>query len=123
MANEKNLKKFKKGDVSHEEAVRRGSLGGKARAKKIKERKTLKEMLEILLDKEITNNKGETATTLEAISVSLIKKAMSGDVRAFEVLRDTIGQKPTDKVEQTNTNININDEKIINNVLDKIKEI
>ena len=37
MANEKNLKKFKKGDVSHEEAVRRGSLGGKARAKKIKE--------------------------------------------------------------------------------------
>lgn len=123
MANEKNLKKFKKGDVSHEEAVRRGSLGGKARAKKIKERKTMKEMLEILLDKEITNNKGETATTLEAISVSLIKKAMSGDVRAFEVLRDTIGQKPTDKVEQTSTNININDEKIINNVLDKIKEI
>ena len=121
--NEKNLKKFKKGDVSHEEAVRRGSLGGKARAKKIKERKTMKEMLEILLDKEITNNKGETATTLEAISVSLIKKAMSGDVRAFEVLRDTIGQKPTDKVEQTSTNININDEKIINNVLDKIKEI
>ena len=86
-------------------------------------RKTMKEMLEILLDKEITNNKGETATTLEAISVSLIKKAMSGDVRAFEVLRDTIGQKPTDKVEQTSTNININDEKIINNVLDKIKEI
>ena len=123
MANEKNLKKFKKGDVSHEEAVRRGSLGGKARAKNIKKRKTLKEMLEILLDKEITNNKGETATTLEAISVSLIKKAMSGDVRAFEVLRDTIGQKPKDVIEQTNTNIEVNDPKLINSVIGKLKEL
>ena len=77
----------------------------------------------ILLEKEITNKAGEKATTQEAISVSLIKKAMSGDVRAFEVIRDTIGEKPTDKIDATNTNIDITDQKVIENVINKIKDL
>lgn len=32
---------------------------------------------------------------------ALITKAMSGDVRAAEFLRDTLGEKPVEKVEQT----------------------
>lgn len=117
MANEKNLKKFKKGDVSHDEAVRLGSLGGKARAKKIKERKTMREMLEILLEKQIENpdEKGKKQTTLEAISVSLIQKALQGNVKAFEVLRDTIGQKPVEKVE-------VNNSELVKQGLNKINE-
>lgn len=63
-----------------------------------KKRKTMREMLDYLLEKEITNKQGEKATTLEAISVALIKQAMSGNVKAFEVLRDTIGQNPMHKV-------------------------
>ena len=54
---------------------------------------------------------------------SLIKKAMSGDVRAFEVIRDTIGEKPTDKIDATNTNIDITDQKVIENVINKIKDL
>ena len=117
MANEKNLKKFKKGDVSHDEAVRRGSLGGKTRAKNIKKRKTLREMLEILLEKQIENpyEKGKKQTTLEAISVSLIQKALLGNVKAFEVLRDTIGQKPVEKVE-------VNSSELVKQGLNKINE-
>ena len=36
----------------------------------------------------------------EMLSAVLMKKAMSGDIKAFEVLRDTAGEKPVDKVEQ-----------------------
>lgn len=32
---------------------------------------------------------------------ALITKAMSGDVRAAEFLRDTLGEKPVERVEQT----------------------
>ena len=34
-----------------------------------------------------------------AMAVSLIQKAISGDTRAFEVVRDTLGQKPVEKQE------------------------
>lgn len=96
---------------------------GKAKSEGKLKKKTFRDMLEFLLEKEITNKAGEKATTQEAISVSLIKKAMSGDVRAFEVIRDTIGEKPTDKIDATNTNIDITDPKVIENVINKIKDL
>lgn len=37
-------------------------------------------------------------TGSEALSVQLMQKALNGDVKAFEVLRDTAGEKPVDKV-------------------------
>ena len=72
------------------------SKGGKARAKKANERKTLKEELTALLE---MVDDGESVTNGTRISVSLIQKALLGDVKAFEVIRDTIGEKPTDRVE------------------------
>lgn len=38
----------------------------------------------------------------EAIAMKQFEKALKGDTKAFEVLRDTAGQKPVDKVEQVN---------------------
>lgn len=76
-------------------ARKAGIKSGEARRAK----KTMKQMLDYLLEKEITNTKGEKASTLEAISVSLIKQAMSGNTKAFEVIRDTIGQKITEKLD------------------------
>ena len=32
------------------------------------------------------------------LAAMLMKKAMNGDIKAFEVLRDTAGEKPVDKV-------------------------
>lgn len=96
---EDNLKYIKKGQLSNEEAKKRGSKGGKKSVEVRRAKKTMKEMLDYLLEKEITNTKGEKASTLEAISVSLIKQAMSGNTKAFEVIRDTIGQKITEKLD------------------------
>ena len=72
-----------------ERAKELGRLGGIQKAKKIRERKLLKEELLAILSSEDYQNK---------ISTALIQKAAKGDVKAFEVIRDTIGEKPVDKV-------------------------
>ena len=73
------------------EMARNGGLAsGEARRK----RKTLKEELLLML------SEGETQ---QSVTLALIEKAMSGDTKAFEVIRDTIGEKPADKVETKQT--------------------
>lgn len=62
--------------------------------------KTFAEELRILLEAEITNLKGDKVTTRKAISTALIKKALQGDKGAYEQIRDTVGERPTEKVEQ-----------------------
>ena len=88
MANEQNLKPLNTRPKSVQREIQ--SKGGKARAKKIKEQKTLKEELLLLLAE---------GDTQKQISLAIIKKALNGDTKAFEVIRDSIGQKPTDKQE------------------------
>ena len=119
MAGKENLKPVR----SKEEARERGSKGGKKSGEKRRELKTMREMLNYLLDKEITNNKGEKAITLEAIMVAQIKEALKGNTRAVQFIRDTIGQKPKDTVEAVNTNIDISDKKVIDTVMKNLKEL
>lgn len=91
------------------EISRRGGINsGKARRNKA----LLRDCLEILMEKKITTEDGKQITGAEAQSVSLFLAALqetdtAKKARAFEVLRDTAGQKPIEKIEQTNTNIEI----------------
>ena len=87
MANEQNLIPNSERTPSElREMARNGGLAsGEARRK----RKTLKEELLLKL------SEGETQ---QSVTLALIEKAMSGDTKAFEVIRDTIGEKPVDKV-------------------------
>lgn len=93
MANVSNLKPIR----TTEEARKRGKKGGKASGKARNKRKALKEELLLLLS---TNN------MQKRVSLALIKQAMAGNTKAFEVIRDTIGEKPIDKVE-TDIDFNI----------------
>lgn len=77
-----------------EDARIHGIKGGKKSGEIKQAKKTLKEELELILASGDTQNR---------LSLALLEKAMNGDVRAFEVIRDTIGQKPIDKVAQTTT--------------------
>lgn len=61
-------------------------------------KKELKECLDILLNKEITSASGQIMTGAEAISAKLFEQALKGDKKAFEIIRDTAGQKPIEKV-------------------------
>ena len=76
-------------DRTTEEQRAIASAGGKASGEARRKRKTLKEELLLML------SDGETQ---QSVTLALIEKAMSGDTKAFEVIRDTIGEKPVDKV-------------------------
>lgn len=88
MANSQNLKPNSQRTPSErrEIAKKAGIKSGQVR----RARKTLKEELLLLLSDGDIQNK---------ISVALLKKAQKGNIKAFEVIRDTIGEKPTDKTE------------------------
>lgn len=89
--NEQNLK-----PQAHVLTVEELSRGGINSAISKRNRKRLREELEILL---------EIGDTRRSVAVALINKALKGDVRAFEVIRDTIGEKPVDKVVTTEAEI------------------
>lgn len=93
MANEQNLRpcEYK---LSQEEAKKGGIASGKARA----EKRDLRKALEMLLEQSYTDKKGVTRTGTQAITERLFQEVMKGNVKAFEVLRDTVGQKPVEKV-------------------------
>ena len=78
------------------EIARKGGIAsGKAR----REKKIFKEAIEKQLGQSI-----------DSMIESMIKQAKSGNVQAITFLRDTIGEKPTDKVEadvKSDVNINI----------------
>lgn len=97
MANEQNLKPFKKGQVSSEVAKKNGSKGGIAKAKKMQEEKIFKKAIAERMGYDDFN---------EMID-NLIDRAKTFD-KSFEVLRDTIGQKPSDKVELETNNFEVN---------------
>ena len=75
---------------SKEEARELGRKGGIASGIARRERKTLKDELIMLLDTDDNNKK---------ISVALLKRALEGDISAFTTIRDTIGEKPSDKID------------------------
>lgn len=95
MDNAKNLKPIR----SVSEARKKGRKGGVASGKKRRELKAFKDLLEAGLSQEIKTESGKSYTRAEYIALKLIKNAENGNIKAFEVIRDTIGQKPVDKVE------------------------
>lgn len=96
MANEQNLQPVR----SKSEARERGRAGGKASGKARQERKTFREGLLLLLNEPLMDKSGHVSdkTTQDAVIAGLVKRAIAGDVRAAEFIRDTIGEKPVQEV-------------------------
>lgn len=101
MANEENLNPIR----TEKEARELGRKGGIASGEARRAKKTMKEMLDYLLDKEIENSKtGEMVTCREAMLSAMVKKAIKGDVKACQFVRDTSGEAPITKTELTGKN-------------------
>lgn len=94
----KNLIPLNKRSKETQREIQR--MGAQASNAAQKRAKTFAEGLRILLQKTITDPDGNTMTVDEAINLAMLKQAMKGNVKAFESVRDTVGQKPVDKVEQ-----------------------
>lgn len=78
------------------------SMGGKASGEARRRKRDLRLAMEILLEQN-TKSKGldgkeQVVSGAEAVAVAQFKKALKGDSKAFEVVRDTAGQKPVEKV-------------------------
>lgn len=84
-------KPFTTGDSRAREAQLKGAATKRAR-------KTLREELLALLSGDIVDRKGRTVQAQTAMSNALLKEALQGNTKAFEIIRDTIGEKPVDKV-------------------------
>ena len=105
MTEEKNVKKrnpswdniISMADRTVEERKEIGRLGGIKSGESKRRMKTFREELMALLSVEMENNKGEKTTVQKNINSALILKAAKGDVRAYEVIRDTLGQKPVEE--------------------------
>lgn len=93
MANKENLI-----PQAHKITVEEASKGGKKSAEVRRQKRDLRRALEILLERDFKDKSGNKVSGAEAITAKLFERAMKGDVRAFETLRDTVGQKPVDKV-------------------------
>ena len=105
MANEKNLLPFTS-EQSHEKAVENGRKGGIASGEARRNKKLLRDCIDYLLEREyktVLNEDGTPMSGAEQLAYNLFLKALSETdtakaAKAFEVLRDTAGQKPVDKV-------------------------
>lgn len=100
-------------DRTTEEQQAIARAGGIASGKARREKKAFRETLETLLSMNMENGdgvsvdditsfkgiKGKNISVQEAILIAQVQKAMKGDTRAAEYVRDSIGQKPTDKIE------------------------
>ncbi len=92
--NMENLKPFNTLTKSEQRDL--SSKGGKASGEARREKKRFKELLEMVLSMQ---NKDTKNTYDYDITISMVKKAIKGSERAFELIRDTIGEKPIDKTE------------------------
>lgn len=90
-----------------EDAKRGAKKSAEARRKK----RDLRQAIEILLETDIEGDDGQMQSGAEALAIAQFKKALKGDTRAFEVLRDTAGQKPIEKVQVAEV-----DQDVINDV-------
>ncbi len=108
MANEQNLR-----PPTTEEARERGKKGGKASAKKRQQNKTFKEIINKFLDEQVTNEDlkeqmvkfgfADNEISNKCCAVfALWKEAIKGNTKAFELMRDTIGEKPIEQIQRIN---------------------
>jgi len=89
--NEQNL--IPNSQRSPNEVRENGRKGGIKSGRVRREKRTMKQLLEIALSMMVTNKKGETASRKEVIAVQLVNKAASGDLRAMDLLTKLIGEQ------------------------------
>lgn len=107
MANEQNLIPITKRTPREQREI--SSKGGKASAEAKRKRKTMKEQTELLLSLPLRDNKVkerlkglgfETEDIDNQMATLMIQldKALNGDIKSLELLRDLIGEKPQENI-------------------------
>ena len=113
MGNENNLLKgheptqFKSG----REAVENGRKGGIASGEARRERANLRKMLQVALESDDFKDKfGNKMTGAELMVKVAFKEMAKGNPKYWELIRDTAGFKPIDKIQVSEIDQNVIDE-------------
>ena len=103
--------------MTPEQRAEYGRKGAEKANETKRKRKEMRETLDILLNmpmkrgkvytaeeiKSFADLKGKNITIDQAMMICLVQKALKGDLSAIAMVRDTIGEKPAEKVEATVT--------------------
>lgn len=85
-----------------EERQRIAQMGGKASGKRRREKRTLKDLLELAMGELIENkNTGEQKSRKEITCLVLADKCVRGDLKAIALAQSILGEEPSKKVEVT----------------------
>lgn len=110
-----------------EEASKRGKVGGPASQDTQQTRRSIREILEELSKRTVTAEEAEEysmeegISLLEAASLAQFRRAMRGDTKAAEYVRDTLGEKPVDKIAAEVETITPEDRRQIERILNRDK--
>ena len=103
--------------MTPEQRAEYGRKGAEKANETKRKRKEMRETLDILLNmplkkgkvysaeeiKSFADLKGKNITIDQAMMITLVQKALKGDLNAIGMVRDTVGEKPTDKMEIKDT--------------------
>jgi len=81
-------------DPENDLKVRRA--GAEATNAKLAQRRTFKEQIDIILS---AKDKENGKTGLENVTIAMYERAIAGDTKAAQFLRDTAGEKPADNID------------------------
>ena len=101
--------------MTPEQRAEYGRKGAEKANETKRKRKEMRETLDILLNMPLKKGKqysaedvkcfadlkGKNITIDQAMMVCLVQKALKGDLNAISMVRDTVGEKPVEKVEVT----------------------
>ena len=102
--------------------------GGKALQATLKQRRTFAEAIATVLAQKPTEdvkrelNLDSSADNLDAVIAAMLRQATRGNVKAGDFLRDTIGQKPSDRLEATVENLTAEDREMLENIKNRLGE-
>jgi len=112
MADNGNLRPFK----NEEEAREAGKKGGKKSGEVRRRKRAMRETLEIILSMALSSDEareltdiedikafaeanGKNITVQDAMLLKQVQLALAGSPRSFEIVRDTVGEKPKERIE------------------------
>ena len=106
--NDENLKPFNERTESEKRKI--GTKGGQASGEARRRKRDIRLAMEALLEKQYKGKGGEMLSGAEAIAIKQMEKALKGDAKAFELVRDTSGQKPVERIMVAEVDANVIDE-------------
>lgn len=96
------------------EARENGRKGGRKSGEIRRNKKELRDCLEALLAKKFEDSDGQKLTGAEKLALAAFEGALRGDWKAWELVRDTAGQKPKEKESP---------QVVVNNLFDVLQDV